>query len=199
MQHVSKLRNYLSLFLPSSLSAVFGIFLTALAMILNQIDSIKEYLQIPSNLELFRVLAGWADTLLKSTIGESKTDVLVVGFFWALVGIIVYMFLRALARFIIELDDDIAVRKYVWPKGADRSRPLRNWAQRAAFRLVATIVLALVLAGPLAAVIRGPVFVDFVGPSVILQNVIWFFAGLLVWHIVTILIRLMALRARLFG
>jgi hypothetical protein len=195
----TKLQNYLSLFIPSALGMVFYVFLAGLTIVLNQFNFIKHFLELPQSLQVSRAVAGWADKVLTTTIGESRTEALVVGLFWALVGLVVYMFLRGLARFIIELDDDISVRRYVWPKGADRYRPLRILAEQAVFRLSALIALAIVIFGPLAAVLSGPVFIDFIGDNQVLQYVIWFLTGVLLWHIIVILLRLLALRARLLG
>lgn len=175
------------------------VFLAGAAIVLNQFDMIKKYLQLPHDFQLTHVVAGWADTLLTHTIGASRTETLVVGLFWAVVGLIVYMFLRGLARLAIELDDDLGVRGFVWPKGTDRYRPLRVLGEQFAFRLAALIGFILLIFVPVAAVLRGPLFADFLGPNKVLQFVVWFVASLLVWHLVVIALRLVMLRARLLG
>lgn len=194
-----KLRKYFVVFLPSSLSMVFCVFLSGAAIVLNQFESIKGFLELPRSFQLTRILASWADSLLTSTIGESRTETLVVGLFWAVVGLIVYMFLRSLARFAMELDDDLGARRLVWPRGTDRYLPLRQLAEQAVLRGVAVLLFLLVALGPLAAVVRGPILTGFLGPNKPLQYAVWFFAGILMWHILTVLMRLAALRARLFG
>jgi hypothetical protein len=194
----SKFKKYSSLFTPSALSIIIGVFLSGLVIVLNQFAVIKSELQLPQNLQFGRMIAKWVDNLLTNTISQARTEILVVGLFWAIVGLVVYMFLHGLARFILELDDDLDARRYVWPKGTDRYRPLRILAEQAAFRLVALIILGIVIAGPLSAVIRGPIFADFLGPSKPLQYVVWFIGSVAVWHLVAILLRLIALRARVF-
>jgi len=194
----SKFKKYSSLFTPSPLSSIIGVFLSGMAIILNQFDFIKNQLQLPHNLQFGRMIAHWVDNLLTNTISQSRTETLVVGLFWAVVGLVVYLFLHGLARFILELDDDLDARRYVWPKGTDRYRPLRILTEQAAFRVVAIIILGIVIAGPLASVIRGPILIDFIGTNKPLQYVVWFIGGLVVWHLVAILLRLIALRARVF-
>jgi hypothetical protein len=107
------------------------------------------------------------------------------------------MFLRGLARYIAELDDGIEVRRYVWPKGADRSKPLRLTMERTAFRGFALFGLILVIFGPLPTIFRGPVMVGFLGENKILQYAVWFLAGLLIWHAIVVLLRLIMLKVRL--
>ncbi len=204
----SNIKAYLGLFAPSSQGIVVYVLLSGLTVVLNQFDMIKKYLELPNDLQISRVLAGWADHLLMNTIGPSRTETLVVGLFWAVVGLGVYLFLCGLSRLVIELDDDLNVRGYVWPRGANRDRPLQVFAEQTAFRLVAVAALLIVVLDPLAAVFRGPVFVDYLnslgsqgslGSNQPLLYVVWFVAGFVTWHVVTVLMRLIALRARLFG
>jgi hypothetical protein len=195
----TKLQRYFILFTPSSLGLVFYVFLAGLGIVLNQFDMIKKYLELPHSLQVTHSVTGWVDQILTTTIGESGTGTFVVGLFWAVVGLVVYMFLRALARLAVELDDNLNARGFVWPKGANRYRPIKIFIEQAAFRLVASIALLIFVLGPLAAVLRGPVYVDFLGPSEPLQYVVWFVAGLLSWHIVVVLLRLITLRPRLLG
>jgi len=195
----TKLQNFLGLFLPSPISGVFSVFLAAATLALNQVDWVKHYLRLPSNADVQRTVTRGADHVLTSVLGQSRTDVLVVGAFWALVGLGVYIFLRGLAQYIAELDDDISVRRFVWPKGADRGRPLRAMFERTAFRAAALAGLILVLVGPLAKTLKGPVFIDFLGPNKIVQYIVWFIASLLLWHAAVVLLRLVALRVRIIG
>lgn len=178
---------------------VFCVFLAGIGIVLNQFENIKKVMDVPNNLEVSRIFTGWADRALTGTIGESSTETLVVGLFWAIVGLAVYVFLRSLARIITDLDDDLDVSHYVWPKGANRYGPLKTFAEQTIFRLTAFVLLMLVFFGPLSAALHGPVLVDFLGPSKPLQYIVWFLAGFLVWHIITILLRLLVLKNRLFN
>ncbi len=195
----SKFKQYFAILLPSSLGIVFYVTLSLLGIALNQFESIKKYLQLPHDLEVTKLLAGTANHVLTSSIGESRTETLVVGGFWAIVGLIVYLFLRGLSRLFVEFDDDLGVRGYVWPRGTNRYAPLKAFAEQAAFRLVAFILLFVVVIGPLAAVLRGPVFGGFVGSNMVLRYIVWFIVSVLVWHLVAVLLRLIVLKARLFG
>lgn len=194
----SKIRKYASLFTPSLSGLVIYVFLATVSIILNQFKEVKQYLQLPYELDLLRMIAGWADQLLNNTIGESRTQVLVVGLFWALVGFGVYIFLRGLARIFIDLDDSLEVRHFVWPRGGNREEPLHTLEQQVAFRAAACIIFLIFIFVPLAAVLRGPILTDFLGPNLALQYTVWFAASVLAWHVAVVLLRLIVQRARLF-
>jgi hypothetical protein len=195
----TKVQNYLNVFTPSLSGLLLYVFLAGAAMILVQFPYIQQYLQLPQDLHLTRTIAAWANHVLISTIGETRTQTLVVGSFWALVGLAVYIFLHGLAQIFTELDDDIEARHYIWPKGSDRDRQLHRLLEQAIFRGAAFIALILFVFLPLAAVLRGPVLVGFLGPDHMLQNIVWFILSVLCWHAVVVLLRLVSLRARLFG
>ncbi len=197
MDRTSKLKNYVHVLTPTLPGVLLYVFLTGVGIILNQFNAINTYLQLPHDLDFGRILAGWADRLLSITIGESRTDILVVGLFWAGVGLVVYMFLQSIARLAVQLDENLQARGYVWPKGTDRYRPLRILAKLVAFRLMTFVCLILVVFGPLVGVLRGPILVDFLGQNAGIQLLFWFLVSVLIWHIVIILLRLLLLRPRL--
>ncbi len=194
-----RLAHYVSLFLPSPLSAVVCVTLAIATLVLNQIEWIRTYLLLPDNLQVFRTVAGWVDVFLTKILGASTTNVVVVGAFWAIVGLGVYLFLRGLARYIMELDDSIEARRYVWPRGADRDRPLRVMLERTLFRLVALVLLLMTVFGPLASTLKGQMYADFFGPNENVVNLAWFLISLFWWHAVVVLLRLVLLKPRLVG
>lgn len=176
---------------------IFYVFLTLAVIVLYQFEGIRRYLRLPETIDVWQGVASWADRTINSMIGESRTEVVVVGAFWAIVGLVVYALLHGLARYIAELDDDFAVRRFVWPKGADRSRPLKLLVERTAIRIVALVGLGVVVFGPLAAVVKGPVFAGQLGDYTILLYPVWFIASMLMWHAVVVLVRLFVLRVRI--
>lgn len=195
---LSKSKAYFALFTPSGLGMVLYMFAAFVVIGLNQVPIVKDYLELPADLDFFRIFAGWVDTLLLNTLGEGRTNAFVVGLFWAFVGLGVYIFLQALARFIYELGEGLEERRYVWPKGSSRLQPLKLIVERAIFRVVAFCVLVYVLFGPLAQLVKQAPYKDFVGSNVVLQYIVWFLGILFISHCALVLVRLIALRARLF-
>src|SRR4051812_34792 len=117
-----KTKRVPNIFAPSGGSLVTSIFVMGTVIFLHQISSIQQYLEVPKSFNIFRIIASWLDKTLTSLIGQSKTEVLVVGLFWALVGLGVYLFLRGVSRFFTELSEGLDERDYLWPKGVDRNR-----------------------------------------------------------------------------
>jgi hypothetical protein len=193
-----KIKSFLSVLAPSALGGVFYTFFAVLTIFLNQFEVIQQYLQVPLNIHLGRTIASWLDHLLTATIGETQTDTLVVGLFWALVGLAVYAFLRGIARFINELGEGMEVRGFLWPKGVSRNKAIFEVIERAVFRLVALVAFLWLLFSPLALLLSGPVFVDFIGSSRPMQLIVWFAFLWLTLHLAVVAARLVMLRQRIF-
>lgn len=197
--NIPKTKPFRSVLVPSGIGVVFYVTLAAVIVFLHQFVAIKQYLQLPHDLNVGRMISTALDTALTQTIGETRTQALVVGLFWAIVGLGVYLFLRGVARLMTDLGEGYDGRGYMWPKGTSRNQALREAMERNIFRILAFIGLLIALFGPLSQVLSGPPWVEFIGPSVPLQLTIWFFAILAVVHLCVVLLRLTVLRPRLFG
>jgi hypothetical protein len=194
-----KLLNYLKVFSPSAIGLVFYVALAAAIIFANQFSFINKFLQLPTNLHVGREIARLADTGLTATIGSSKTTTLVVGLFWAGVGIVVYFLLRSLAKVAVELDEDIGAATYVYPKGADRSRPIRSLFARLILQGIAVAGLFAVVLGPLAEAIHRPVLTHLLNLGIVSTYIVWFIVLFLLFHFSVVLARLVVLKPRLFG
>lgn len=172
--------------------------LAGLIMVLHQFSSIQQYLGLPRNIQFAQFVKDTLDVVLNSSLGQGKTEVFVVGFFWALVGLGVYVFLRGVAKAMFDLGESLDQRGFVWPKGTNRYRPLLETLQRLVFRFVITLLILFWLLQPLARVLDGPVFASALASSNILLYVVWAAVMVLSFHVFIILVRLFALRARLF-
>jgi hypothetical protein len=190
-----KTEIYRALLLPSAIGAVFYTFASALIIFLHQFTFIEHYLQIPDNVNFLRMFLGWLDRTVTAIIGETRTEVVVVGLFWAVVGLGVYIFLLGIARFISDLSAGVDERRYVWPKGVDRNQALRQAIQRIIFRILAFDGLVIVILGPLSRLLNGPVH----GYTAPVKYIIWFVLLWFTMHLAVVLIRLTALKPRLFG
>lgn len=192
-------RPITQLLTPSAMGVVLYTFLAVLCIVLNQFSFVEQYLQVPHNFQLTHVLFTGLDDILTRVLGESKTAVFVVAAFWAVIGLGVYFFLLGIVHFISDLSKGYEARGMVWPKGANRNHELAMAIKRLVFQLFAFATLLYVVFQPLAAVINGPVFVDFLGPSLIVIFIGWFIASWLSMHLFVVLLRLMVLKPRLFS
>lgn len=174
-------------------------FLSVLIIVLSQFDFIEQYLQIPSSFQVMHLVFSGLDKVLTGVLGEGRTAAFVVGAFWAVVGLGVYVFLRGVAHFFMDLGEGYEARGYVWPKGANRNSELKLATERIIFQILAFLALLFVIFQPLANIVDGPVLVGFLGPNMILQFVVWFIASWLMLHVAVVLLRLLMLKPRLFG
>lgn len=189
----------MSLLTPSAIGVVLYSFLSALIIILHQFSFIERYLQVPQNVHFTRMFLDWLDREVNRLIGQSTTDAVVVGLFWAVVGLGVYIFLRGVARFIADLGQGLDERSYLWPQGVNRNKSLHEAVLKVVFRSGATIGLLLVVFGPLMRLFDGKVFVVLIGRNQVLQFAVWFILLWLMLHICVVLMRLIVLRPRIFG
>lgn len=190
------IQKYSNLFVPSGVGMVLYTFFSGLIIILNQFEAIKRYLQLPEDFQYVSIVTAWLDRTLTSLLGQGRTEVFVVGLFWAAVGLGVYLILSGIARFLSELSEGLDERRYMWPIGSDRNIRFKEAVERIIFRVAACVGLIAVVFGPLARLVGGPAGDR---PSSPLQFLMWFAALWLVLHVLVILLRLMALRPRLFN
>lgn len=184
--------------MPSGLGTVAYVSLAGLIMFLHQFGTIQQYLGLPRDIQFAQFVKDTLDTVLNSSLGQGRTEVFVVGFFWALVGLGVYVFLRGVAKAMFDIGESLDQRGYVWPKGTNRYRPLLDTMQRMGFRFVIALMIIFWLLQPLARVLDGPVFANALQTNPIGLYLLWALTIMLALHVLVILVRLFALRARLF-
>lgn len=193
-----KSKLFVALLTPSAVGAALYTFLAGLIIVLNQFSFIQQYLQIPQSVDFMRMFLNWLDHTVTSLLGDTRVETIVVGAFWAVVGLGVYVFLRGVARFISELEEGAEERSYIWPRGSNHNLALLEAIEHTVFRVFAFIGVVIMVFGPLARVLRGPVFLSLVGDKAVLKYVVWFLVTWLVLHIIIVFLRLITLRPRLF-
>lgn len=189
-----KFELYRALILPSAIGVVFYTFASAMVIILNQFSFIQQYLQIPGNVSFMRMFLDWLDGFTNHMLGQAHTEVIVVGLFWALVGLVVYLFLHGLAHFISDLSDDLETQHYLWPGASARSRAIHDAIARAVFRLFAFVMFVIVALVLTPAEIKGPA-----GAASVPHFALWFIALWATLHLAVISLRMVMLKTRLFG
>jgi hypothetical protein len=194
-----KSKLYLMLLTPSAMSAVFYTFLAGMIVLLHQFQFIEQYLQIPGNVNFMRMFLDWLDRTATSLLGDTVIETAVVGLFWAIVGLCVYVFLRGLVQFISDIAAGADERTYVWPRGTNRNRALMEALERVMLRTFAFLGLAVVVLGPLARATNGPVLLGLAGGNAVLKYVVWFIVLWLLMHLSVVLMRLIMLKPRIFG
>lgn len=198
MTYQSKTQKYLNVFVPSGLEMVFIVSVALMLPVLHYFEVIQQYIGLSGSLNIGSILKGWLDTLLNSTLGQGFTETFVVGLFWAMVGLGVYIFLRGVMKLLFDISESMGERGYVWPRGADRHRPMVVAIERTSFQVVVALILFFWVVQPVVRLLEGPVFVDAIGQSMILQYIIWVVLTVLSLHFAVVLLRLVLLRERVF-
>lgn len=189
------IKMFVRLLVPSIFGAVMYSLLTGLVAVLHEFSSLKQYLQIPGDVDFFRMLTSWLDRAITSHFGESVVATLVVGLFWALVGLVVYGLLVGLAGTFNDLSRGFDQRKYIRPRGMSRNQALVEAAQQAAVRLTGVVGLIFMVFGPLVRLVSGPPN----NPATTAGWVVWFGLLWLALHACVVFGRFIALKPRLLG
>lgn len=185
----------MKLLAPSVLGAVFYSFVAAMVLVMNQFNFIRHYLQMPDSVHFSGIFLGWFDQAVNHLLGRTNTQVVVVGLFWALVGLAVYFFLWGLARFMSDVSEGLEERRYfLWPQGSSPNRAVMEALSRGAFRFGALVCLAIVMLAVLPRELhRAGGAADWAAYAV------WFIGLWLTLHLMAVLIRLIMLKPRIFG
>lgn len=177
------------------MGAVLYTFVAGLIIVLNQFSFIQQYLQIPQSVNFLRMFLNWLDRTVTALLGDTRTEAVVVGLFWAVVGLCVYVFLRGIARFISELEEGVEESHYLWPRGVSHYQALKHATEDVIGRIVAFIGLLIMIFGPLNHLLNRSVY----GLAGVEKYIVWFVLIWLSLHVCVVFMRLVAMRARLFG
>lgn len=131
--------------LPTPLEVFIYVFITAIAFTVSNVSFIKDVLFAPTEFNLQTAVLGSINDLLQRLVGEHIAASLSLAFFWGLVGMLAYVVLWLGQNFSTELSNDLAMTKYVHPRGADPVSPLRNFISLTIFRIVIFIILVFYL------------------------------------------------------
>lgn len=197
-----QIRQYVDFLIPSVASLITSLFVLLGFMFINSVASIRSWLSIDLwNFNVSSMVLHWLSRNLAGLLGQHAADSIVLGFGWAVVGLLVYYFLYGLSRIFLELDEDIKERSYVWPKGADRNRPVEWLAGQTFTRMVVGIALLVYVFNFATMVVKYRLpraFGLYKIDTWWLKALIFVGLGLLIFHGLVILLRLFFLRRRVF-
>lgn len=180
-------------------------FIGLVTLSVSNIHFIQNVLFVPSDFKLGSEVLASINALIELAVGERAAGSLSLAIFWALVGMFVYALIWLISNFSTELSNDLAITKYIHPRGVDPSSPLRDFISRTIFRTIVFIVLLFYLNAaarvflPLFATKFRLVMDDWPQHKHITTALIALAGETLVLHGVTILFRLELLKKRVFG
>lgn len=200
----SKLMQIISWLTPTGIDIVWYLSIAVLLLVVSNADFFRTFLFAPEGFDLRESVLTATDDFLQQFLGENARNIVVI-VFWGMVGLIVYIFVWLSMNFSTELGNDLALTKYVHPRGVDMHSPLRDFISKSIFRLSVglvlifyTVILVSVLL-PLSAGYFEVAVEKFVSLQSVTHGLLGFGVSLMALHFFTVLIRLMTLRKRVFG
>ncbi|HUC87997.1 MAG TPA: hypothetical protein VMR95_02515 [Candidatus Binatia bacterium] len=147
----------------------------------------------------FHLFGSWFINL----VGSNRVNSLAIYIFWLAAGVVVWFILKAAASNVNELIDDLNLRKYIWPKQAEHNRPLIGFIEHSLFRLAILIVLLFyiqrVVGNLFGLFTNGSPHISWINNHIAVEAAFIFLSWVVVLHGFVILLRLIALKTRLFS
>jgi hypothetical protein len=137
----SKIQQILLWLVPSSTEMIVFSSFVVLTIIASNASFLREFLYTPKDFNAIELVLTSINDLLQRFVGDTITSSGVVAIFWALVGLLVYLIIWVAMNFSTELDNDLAMTRYVHPAGVDTKQPLRSLVAKTIFRAGAIVVL----------------------------------------------------------
>jgi hypothetical protein len=141
----------------------------------------------------------WGHTL-SGIVKTQAADTITLYAFWIVVALLVYLLGKRMSANLSDLAEDISLRSYIWPQGADRNSPIKEFIERAVYRLAVAAALLFYLAKTLPALSmlwRRSDLVLTLGLHCFEAYLLLLVLEVLFLHGIIIFIRLFALRRRL--
>jgi hypothetical protein len=127
--------------LPTSVELVVYLFLSIVTLSLSNSSTLRELFFISPDFDLISAVLQSISDLVQLAVGDQLAAPLSLAIFWALVGMVVYIFIWVGGNFSTELSNDLALTKYIHPRGVDPRSPLRDLISKTIFRFVMVIIL----------------------------------------------------------
>lgn len=127
--------------LPTALEVFVYTFIAVMTFALSNLSVFKKSLFLPSHFSPYHDVINSISGLVERVFGERIAGSLSLGIFWGLVGMVVYVLIWLLQNFSTELSNDLAMTKYVVPRGGDPESPLRDFISTTVFRVLTVILL----------------------------------------------------------
>lgn len=196
-----RLVAYTRILQPTAAGIIVCVAVSILALIAHQLPAIQNQLDIPANWNAGSVLLTIVGDILVKFLGTSKVDTVILSLFWAAVGLIVYLFLRAAIAFVSELAEDVFESgHYVRPRQKELRGEMYRLTERTFFRLIILVIMWFYSLWLINFFLRGSTAGNHFarhGNGELLRDGILFVANCLAVYGLIVLLRLFMLRDRL--
>jgi ABC-type antimicrobial peptide transport system permease subunit len=188
--------------LPTPAEAICYAIVSALTLILQNVQVLKDYLAVPGQLHFGSSILDALNQWLNKLVGENIANTVSLSLFWVVVGIGIYFLIEGIIVIFNELGEDMRERTYIWPKGADKNTDLRLFARRSVFRVTIGIILIIYLSNVVGFFLsdsKSGDFAQWLHDNPYLGLAVLFFGECLALHGITVLLRFLLLKRRVFN
>lgn len=203
MHNKKGLKTFVKLISPSLLELISILTVFIILLIANQIH--QQYSADLTNLSaatfkgtFLNGFAHWFSTLYTS----KGFSVVAIYIFWLFIALLVYVLAFRLNKNAEEIVDDISIRHYMWPRGANRNKPIEEYIEKFSMKLITLIVLCLYVIKLSPLLVNWwklhYIFVSISLHTLTIYAILLLFLTLYI-HGLIILIRILILRQRIVG
>lgn len=204
-QFFTRFTAYTDVLRPTATGVIVAVIMATTNLFIHQVHSFQHYLNVPTNWHVGSAFLVLVNNLLLKLLGTNRVDTVVLSIFWVLVGMVVYIFLKAAIAFFVEMGEDIVESgHYLQPQNRGRQKELSQLIKNGLFRLVVLIITVFYFVWMLTFFSRNSISsTTAIGQWLVtfpaIQAGILFILQCLCWGVLTILLRLIWMRNRLFG
>jgi hypothetical protein len=190
---------------PTASGVIVAVVLSLTSVLLRQAPSYQRYLNLPTNWHVGSAFLLLLNDFLLKLFGTSRLDTIVLSLFWVVVGLAVYLFLKAAIAFFIEMAEDMAeAAHFVKPREQLGVNETQELLQRGFFRLVVLVIICFYFVSMIEFFAHGssaaiPFFGHHFANFPLARDCMLFVAQCIAWYVLTILLRLLVMRRRLLG
>lgn len=190
--------------LPTPVETILYVLVAGITVAFGNIETLRAFFYISDQIGFRTAILGSLDNLLAQVLGEQAAFTLVTAAFWGVIGMSVYVLIWLLGNFSTELSNDLIIRKFMHPRGADTYEPLKWLILKLVFHIFVILLMVFYLHLFVTVLLPGWMnqYAELVRywPSSehIYGFLKTFLSQMLGLHVIVVLCRLLLLRKRVF-
>lgn len=193
----------ISVFLPSSTGLIAYCSLSLLILLSQNFSSLQQFFYSPQELQFQQDFWRSINERVGRVINFPGSSDFALYIFWAVVGLVVYACLHFVVSKLNELVDDINLRTYLWPNNRLRNRPVQEFFEVGVFKAVVFIVTLFYFKFIASFLLRPIDYIwqdnAWLSQHTVVKYSLVFVLSVVLLHGLTVLLRILMLRRRLFS
>ncbi len=191
--------------LPTGAEIVVYFSLSVATMALSSQAFLKNWLYIPEDYNFLKTMLHSIDSFLPRILGERIGGSLSLGVFWGFIGMLVYLAIWLFMNFSTELNNELVLSKYVHPRNTAPQPHLGQFIAKLIFRIFVVLLSVFYINVLISSLLPffgskyRAVTMEWPRQNYMVFTLLFTLMGqMLAFHIITVLVRLLVLRKRVF-